>query len=329
MGKKSKMECPVCLDLMGSGQEKVLSCVHSVCETCLPEVLIAGNCPLCRKDVSPVVGTIGPPVKFTPPEFSMTILEPTDPKIDALILKYQSEVQKYKKEVEIYTEECQKYQERIERMKALAQRGYNPESFNLTPPVAPRKRSFYTTRDKELAVYDLRPVGDFKLTEPTDLLTQEQIEAVKKEIEPSFGFDTEKKKITNILTKRVYDWPYGYKRRDWSFYMTDSIIFAFNGHNLHVLELVEEQIVTTRRIILPFNENDCQIVVLNDEKAMVLQYSFFEIFSLTTGSILQRVDTDFGSFQRARLFDDGKLVVVNLVEDEEKEETFEKVYVFD
>jgi hypothetical protein len=46
------MECPVCLEELGTRIETRLPCKHSVCLTCLLRLPAPVRCPMCRADVS-------------------------------------------------------------------------------------------------------------------------------------------------------------------------------------------------------------------------------------------------------------------------------------
>lgn len=50
---RKQYECPICLDMIPSGQLDITNCGHKYCKTCLAQVLTQTppKCSVCRKDL--------------------------------------------------------------------------------------------------------------------------------------------------------------------------------------------------------------------------------------------------------------------------------------
>ena len=45
---KKKIECPICLDIIGEGKLKISNCGHKYCESCFERI---DTCAICRKKI--------------------------------------------------------------------------------------------------------------------------------------------------------------------------------------------------------------------------------------------------------------------------------------
>jgi hypothetical protein len=50
---RKQYECPICLDMIPSGQLDITNCGHKYCKTCLAQVLaqVPPKCSVCRKEL--------------------------------------------------------------------------------------------------------------------------------------------------------------------------------------------------------------------------------------------------------------------------------------
>ena len=136
------MICPICFE---DELLEVMSCTHSVCKECLPQVFLSGKCVLCRIPVNSISKRGKPQLleSITSEKFDTSQIEKT-------ISEMRDAVQLLEKELRNYNDSYKDYTEKYERLKILSEKGYDQKLFSVIPPLPPKIESFSTQRVVQL-----------------------------------------------------------------------------------------------------------------------------------------------------------------------------------
>lgn len=155
------MECQQCVICEHSFQVKelkLLSCGHFTCELDYTNLLSlkVPRCPGrdCDRKVEEKPIVKGDPQPF---EITFEVPEVKESKIVDLAKLLKAEIDNEKAEQRKYEQQASEHLEYLQRLKGLAEKGYDVSHFDLTPPNPPTREYFVVSLEGKYDVWNHRP----------------------------------------------------------------------------------------------------------------------------------------------------------------------------